>query len=311
MQFVTPIAVSTLNSGRIQHNKSLASRLQNFHGSIEPIDSDVSIQGDLGLLEGMLWSRDAPNALKLYNLDKKFSGIGLVTVACNSQANASTLLASSYFEPGELVFISSNNTIKIVDNTGSSFVQMGVYPDIPRQEANNSLQLSNVSSSNFLVSSLDAFLTSNLQVSSGQYIQFDGIKIKNTSGIGERSTSSGYTKFSNSNIIDSSSVRVVGATSRSSNVLSGTSITLECNTCSAYSISLSGDTTIAVANVPSMSCIQLTVTSNTQYYIKWPTSFKWSNGIIPIPPSNNANSVYSFITVDSGNTWYATSSYDS
>lgn len=311
MQFVTPIAVSTLNSGRIQHNKSLAARLQNFHGTIEPVDSDISLQGETGLLSGIIWSEDSPNCIKLYNVSSGFSSVGVLSVSCNTSTQANSLLSSSYFSSGEVVLITADNILKLVDNTGASFVQLGVYPEIPRQEANNTLQLGNMSASSFLLSLSDITLTSNLSISTGFSINFDAAKIRNVASVGEISTNVGYAKFSNSNAIDSSSVRIIGGVSRSINTLSGTSITLECNTYSSYSISLSGDTTIAVANVPIMSCIQLSVTSNTQYYIKWPTSFKWSNGIIPIPPSNNANAVYSFITVDSGNTWYATSSYES
>jgi len=311
MKFITPIAVSTINTGRIQHNESLGSLLQHFHGSSQPANSDVSLQGVKGLVDGVLWSREYPASIRAYSSSTDtFNSSSLITVSCNTFSDANSYLISNYLEAGELVSIRDSDRLYLVDNTRTSLVQAGVYPDTPRTNANNALSLSGILASKFVVNSLDTTISANLILANSKSIIFSSGYITNSNSTAQIATSKGYLRSSNSALLDSSSIKFNGPAYRSYYELSGSNVTLECNSYSSYSITLTGDTTVNMANVPSMSFLQLKVTANNSYYIKWPFSVKWSNGIVPIPPTNNANSVYSLLSVDSGNTWYATSNFE-
>lgn len=87
-------------------------------------------------------------------------------------------------------------------------------------------------------------------------------------------------------------------------VLSGTSVTVNCNTAQAFYLSMTGNTTFTfngVTNAWGMSFV-LEIIGNGST-ITWPSSVDWAGGTAPDAPASGEKDIYVFYTRDGGTTW--------
>ena len=98
------------------------------------------------------------------------------------------------------------------------------------------------------------------------------------------------------------------------NVLGNTSttITLDLNTATTFSATLNANCTFSFANPPrsgNVGNILLILTNNhvSNTTVTWPNTVIWTGGITPPKTTtNNAVDIWSFFTVNGGNTWIGT-----
>ena len=87
--------------------------------------------------------------------------------------------------------------------------------------------------------------------------------------------------------------------------LSGTSVTVNCDTAQAFSLTMTGNTTFtfnSVSNAWSTGFVlELTGNGGT---VTWPTSVDWAGGTKPDAPASGETDLYVFWTRDGGTTWY-------
>ena len=87
-------------------------------------------------------------------------------------------------------------------------------------------------------------------------------------------------------------------------VLTGTSVTVNCNTAQAFYLSMTGNTTFtfnSVTNAWATSFV-LEITGNGGT-ITWPSSVDWAGGTAPAAPASGETDIYVFYTRDGGTTW--------
>ena len=93
--------------------------------------------------------------------------------------------------------------------------------------------------------------------------------------------------------------------------LSGTSVTVNCDTAQAFSLTMTGNTTFTFNSVSSGWSIgfvlELTGNGGT---VTWPTSVEWAGGTAPDAPASGETDIYVFWTRDGGTTWYGVLSVD-
>ena len=93
--------------------------------------------------------------------------------------------------------------------------------------------------------------------------------------------------------------------------LSGTSVTVNCDTAQAFSLTMTGNTTFtfnSVSNAWSTGFVlELTGNGGT---VTWPTSVDWAGGTAPDAPASGETDIYVFWTRDGGTTWYGVLSVD-
>jgi len=93
--------------------------------------------------------------------------------------------------------------------------------------------------------------------------------------------------------------------------LSGTSVTVNCNTAQAFSLTMTGNTTFTFNSVSSAwstgFVLELTGNGGT---VTWPTSVDWAGGTAPDAPASGETDIYVFWTRDGGTTWYGVLSVD-
>jgi hypothetical protein len=93
--------------------------------------------------------------------------------------------------------------------------------------------------------------------------------------------------------------------------LSGTSVTVNCNTAQAFSLTMTGNTTFAFNSVTNAwstgFVLELTGNGGT---ITWPTSVDWAGGTAPAAPASGETDIYVFWTRDGGTTWYGALAID-
>jgi hypothetical protein len=93
--------------------------------------------------------------------------------------------------------------------------------------------------------------------------------------------------------------------------LSGTSVTVNCDTAQAFSLTMTGDTTFTFNSVSSAwstgFVLELTGNGGT---VTWPTSVDWAGGTAPDAPASGETDIYVFWTRDGGTTWYGVHSID-
>lgn len=92
--------------------------------------------------------------------------------------------------------------------------------------------------------------------------------------------------------------------------LSGTTPTVDCSSGDVFTLTTSGDTTFTF----NYSGITLTtndtyvmliiVTSTGEDSLTWPGSVQWPFGNTPSDPASGTTSIYQFVTVNGGSTWY-------
>jgi len=96
--------------------------------------------------------------------------------------------------------------------------------------------------------------------------------------------------------------------------LSGTSVTVNCDTAQAFSLTMTGNTTFtfnSVTNAWSTGFVlELTGNATTAYTVTWPTSVDWAGGTAPDAPAVGETDIYVFWTRDGGTTWYGVQSID-
>ena len=93
--------------------------------------------------------------------------------------------------------------------------------------------------------------------------------------------------------------------------LSGTSVTVNCNSAQAFSLTMTGNTTFtfnSVTNAWSTGFVlELTGNGST---VTWPSSVEWAGGTAPDAPASGETDIYVFWTRDGGTTWYGVLSVD-
>ena len=93
--------------------------------------------------------------------------------------------------------------------------------------------------------------------------------------------------------------------------LTGTSVTVNCDTAQAFSLTMTGNTTFTFNSVSSGWSIgfvlELTGNGGT---VTWPTSVEWAGGTAPDAPASGETDIYVFWTRDGGTTWYGVLSVD-
>ena len=93
--------------------------------------------------------------------------------------------------------------------------------------------------------------------------------------------------------------------------LSGTSVTVNCDTAQAFSLTMTGNTTFTFNSVSSAWAtgfvLELTGNGGT---VTWPTSVDWAGGTAPDAPASGETDIYAFWTRDGGTTWYGVLSVD-
>jgi len=93
--------------------------------------------------------------------------------------------------------------------------------------------------------------------------------------------------------------------------LSGTSVTVNCDSAQAFSLTMTGNTTFtfnSVSNAWSTGFVlELTGNGGT---VTWPTSVDWAGGTAPDAPASGETDIYVFWTRDGGTTWYGVLSVD-
>jgi hypothetical protein len=86
--------------------------------------------------------------------------------------------------------------------------------------------------------------------------------------------------------------------------LSGTSVTVNCDSAQAFSLTMTGNTTFtfnSVSNAWATSFV-LEITGNGST-ITWPSSVDWAGGAAPDAPASGETDIYVFYTRDGGTTW--------
>ena len=93
--------------------------------------------------------------------------------------------------------------------------------------------------------------------------------------------------------------------------LSGTSVTVNCDTAQAFSLTMTGNTTFTFNSVSNAWAtgfvLELTGNGGT---VTWPTSVDWAGGTAPDAPASGETDIYAFWTRDGGTTWYGVLSVD-
>jgi hypothetical protein len=89
--------------------------------------------------------------------------------------------------------------------------------------------------------------------------------------------------------------------------LSGTSVTIDCETGNFFALSTTGDTTFTFSNPPASGTaysFTLKMTAGGTHTITWPTSVDWAGGTAPDAPASAETDLLAFTTYDGGTTWY-------
>ena len=87
-------------------------------------------------------------------------------------------------------------------------------------------------------------------------------------------------------------------------VLTGTSVTVNCNTAQAFYLSMTGNTTFTFNSVTGSwaTSFVLEIIGNGST-ITWPSSVDWAGGTAPDAPASGEKDIYVFYTRDGGTTW--------
>lgn len=134
--FVTPRAVSTIGRGRIDHNTSLQALLQNFYSSAPPVAESIDLEGQNGLVNGIIWRQGGTGAqdgrLFVYDTNSPshplYSGYtreGIAYISQNTFAQANAALSNSYFQAGEIVRVKDEDKLYMVKQSGTEFIAIG------------------------------------------------------------------------------------------------------------------------------------------------------------------------------------------
>jgi hypothetical protein len=89
--------------------------------------------------------------------------------------------------------------------------------------------------------------------------------------------------------------------------LSGTAVTVNCETGNFFSLSTSGNTTFTFSNPPASGTaysFTLRLTAGGTHTITYPASVDWAGGTAPDAPASGETDLLAFATHDGGTTWY-------
>lgn len=81
------------------------------------------------------------------------------------------------------------------------------------------------------------------------------------------------------------------------------SSTVDLSTGNYFNDTLTANTTYTFSNPGDVQAFQMEITGNGST-ITWPSSVDWSGGTEPADPASGQKDIYSFITPDSGTTYY-------
>jgi hypothetical protein len=134
--FVTPRSISTIARGRIDTNSSLQALLQNFYSSAAPTDASVNLEGETALQNGMIWRQGGTgepiSRILVYDTNSPshplYSGYtreGIAYVSQNTLPQATAALSNSAFQSGELVRISNEDKLYMVNRLGTALIPFG------------------------------------------------------------------------------------------------------------------------------------------------------------------------------------------
>lgn len=89
--------------------------------------------------------------------------------------------------------------------------------------------------------------------------------------------------------------------------LSGTGVTIDCETGNFFALSTSGNTTFTFSNPPASGTaysFTLKLTAGGTHTITYPASVDWAGGTAPDAPASGETDLLAFTTYDGGTTWY-------
>ena len=89
--------------------------------------------------------------------------------------------------------------------------------------------------------------------------------------------------------------------------LSGTAVTVNCETGNVFSLATSGTTTFTFSNPPTSGTaygMLIKLTAGGTHTITWPASVDWAGGTAPDAPASGETDILGFITYNGGTTWY-------
>lgn len=278
--FVTPRAVSTIGRGRIDHNTSLQALLQSFYSSVPPASESIDLEGQNGLVNGILWRQGGtgPQDGRLFVYDTNsashplYSGYtreGIAYISQNTFAQANAALSNNYFQAGEIVRVKDEDKLYMVKQSGTEFIAIG--------------------------SGAGGSTAANIWQTDNTYVYYNG-----NLNVGIGTTTPAYDLHINGNTYSTVYYETSGS-------LSGTSVTINCLLATVFTLTTSGSTTFTFTNPPANGVaygFTLVVTSTGAHGLTWPGSVKWSNGVQPLPPSSGETDVYSFFTYNAGTTWF-------
>jgi hypothetical protein len=150
--FNTPRVVSTIAQGRIDQNGALTALLQNFADPLQPLATEVALEGVQGLRTGMLWYKsgtttsEGQGRLFVYN-GSIFTRNGIAVYQMPSATAANTAASGGKISRGELVDV-GDNRLYMVNSAGTNIVDIGIPP--PGTISTNADTLDNIDSLGFL-----------------------------------------------------------------------------------------------------------------------------------------------------------------
>jgi hypothetical protein len=89
--------------------------------------------------------------------------------------------------------------------------------------------------------------------------------------------------------------------------LSGTAVTVDCETGNFFALTTSGNTTFTFSNPPTSGTaysFTLKLTAGGTHTITYPASVDWAGGTAPDAPASTETDLLAFTTYDGGTTWY-------
>lgn len=89
--------------------------------------------------------------------------------------------------------------------------------------------------------------------------------------------------------------------------LSGTAVTINCESGNFFALSTSGSTTFTFSNPPASGTaysFTLKLTAGGTHTITYPASVDWAGGTAPDAPASGETDLLAFATYDGGTTWY-------
>ncbi len=310
--FSTPRAVSTINSGRITYVNTAYSLLKNMQSIYPPEDVNILLEGTPTMLNGVLWyNTNYPRHISISNLSSSsssrghFSTVGTDIVSVANLSVAQNLLSESYFQPGEFVLTRAEDNLYVVASNGNSILTIG-RGSAPIEEANNVIYFNGNNFSKFLKVDVDNYITGSIALNN---LSIGSSTFRNSNSNANVVYLSNFIAFSSSGY---SFANVIGGIRSSyfvqrSNTTANTTANLDLYFNTSFRISTTSNTTILFSNVPPSGtgiAVDILYTNTGYFYLNWPTSVKWPNGVAPIPPTFSNTVSYTLITIDGGSNWY-------